>query len=101
MTQAKITRQNHYVSMWYQDGFIFGPRRTLQYLDLNPPRKELPNGRVIVGKDLRLRSPKQCFREKDLYTTRFGRTLNDEIEKFLFGAIDASGATAVRGVVQQ
>ena len=98
MTQAKITRQNHYVSMWYQDGFIFGPRRTLQYLDLNPPRKELPNGRVIVGKDLRLRSPKRCFREKDLYTTRFGRTLNDEIEKFLFGAIDASGATAVRGL---
>jgi hypothetical protein len=65
-------------------------------LDLNPPKTELPNGRVIVGRELELLSPKKCFREKDLYTTRFGRTLNDEIERFLFGAIDTAGANAVR-----
>ena len=96
MNQARITRQNHYVPIWYQKGFILGPRSTLQYLDLDPPKTELPNGRIIIGKELELRSPKRCFRDKDLYTTRFGRTLNDEVEKFLFGGIDASGATAVR-----
>ena len=96
MNQMQITRQNHYVPIWYQRGFILGPTKTLQYLDLHPPETELPNGRTIIGKALRRRSPKQCFRERDLYTTRFGRTWNDEIEKFLFGAIDANGATAIR-----
>ena len=96
MHQARISRQNHYVPIWYQKGFIIGPRNTLQYLDLNPPRTELHSGRIVIGKELDLRSPKRCFRERDLYTTRFGRTLNDEVEKFLFGAIDATGATAVR-----
>ncbi|WP_428097950.1 DUF4238 domain-containing protein [Candidatus Rariloculus sp.] len=96
MNKAKITRQNHYVPIWYQRGFIRGPKSTLQYLDLNPPTTELPSGEFFVEKELLVRSPKLCFREKDLYTTRFGRTLNDEIEKFLFGKIDASGATAVR-----
>ena len=96
MHQARISRQNHYVPIWYQKGFILGPRNTLQYLDLNPQRTELPNGCILIGEELELRSPKQCFRKKDLYTTRFGHTLNDEVEKFLFGGIDASGATAVR-----
>ena len=96
MNQAQITRQNHYVPIWYQKGFILGPRNTLQYLDLDPPKTELPNGRIIIGRELDLRSPKRCFRERDLYTTRLGRALNDKVEKFLFGAIDATGATAVR-----
>ena len=43
-----------------------------------------------------MRSPKQCFVEKDLYTTLFGQTPNDEIERFLFGPIDSTGALAVR-----
>ena len=96
MNQTRITRQNHYVPIWYQKGFILGPRSTLQYLNFDPPKTELPNGRIIIEKELELRSPKRCFLEKDLYTTRFGRTLNDEVEKFLFGAIDTSGATSVR-----
>ncbi len=96
MNRVRITRQNHYVPIWYQKGFILAPRSTLQYLDLDPPKTKLPNGRIIMGNELELRSPKRCFREKDLYTTRFGRTLNDAVEKFLFGTIDASGATAVR-----
>ena len=29
-------------------------------------------------------------------TTRFGKTINDEVERFLFGAINTSGARAVR-----
>jgi len=39
---------------------------------------------------------KQAFKELDLYTTRPGQTLNDEIETFLFGKIDKRGADAVR-----
>lgn len=95
MHQARFSRQNHYVPIWYQKGFIVRAGSTLQYLDLDPPKTELPNGRILIRKELELRSPGRCFREKDLYTTRFGRTLNDEVEKFLFGGIDASGATAV------
>jgi hypothetical protein len=33
---------------------------------------------------------------EDLYTTRFGSVINDEVERYLFGAIDRLGATAVR-----
>lgn len=96
MNQVHITRRNHYVPAWYQRGFIAGNRPTLQYLDLAPPKTKLPNGGVIVAKDLRLLSPKACFRETDLYTTRFGNSLNDEVERFLFGTIDTGGSTAVR-----
>ena len=100
MKKVQITRLNHYVPIWYQKDFILGPRNTLQYLDRDPPKKELPNGSILIGKELELRSPKQCFREKDLYTTRFGHTLNDEVEKILFGGIDSTGATAVRAFVR-
>ncbi len=34
--------------------------------------------------------------EEDLYTTRFGSVINDEVERYLFGAIDTRGAPAVR-----
>ena len=96
MTRGQITRQNHYVPIWYQKRFILGSRNTLQYLDLNPPKIELPSGRIIITKELKLWSPTRCFREMDLYTTRFGPTLNDDVEKSIFGPIDSSGATAVR-----
>ena len=92
----QLSRQNHYVPKWYQKRFIRGARGTLHRLDLDPPKTELPYGRAITGKNVQLRSPKRCFVEKDLYTTRFGRTLNDEVERFLFGPIDTSGAVAVR-----
>ena len=96
MKQSQITRQNHYVPCWYQKGFITGPRGTLHFLDQDPPEIKLPNDRKIIRKSLKLRPPTRCFREKDLYTTRFGNILNDEVEKFLFGAIDSSGAIAAR-----
>ena len=99
MHETQITRQNHYVPIWYQKGFILGPRKELQFLDLDPPKTELPDGRVIMGRKLVSRSPRQCFQKKDLYTTRFGQMLNDEVERFLFGVIDSKGATAVRAFV--
>jgi len=93
----QITHQNHYVPIWYQKGFIVAPSKSLQLLDLDPPRIVLPNGRSKLLRGIHLnRVPANCFVAEDLYTTRFGSVLNDEIERYLFGAIDRLGATAVR-----
>ena len=92
----QLSRRNHYVPKWYQTRFILGARSTLHYLDLNPASRELPGGRTITRKELELRSPKRCFAKYDLYTTRFGGTLNDEVESHLFGPIDNVGTLAVR-----
>src|SRR5258708_37803604 len=91
----QVTRHNHYVPIWYQKGFA-GPGTSLHYLDLNPPTTVLPNGRSIAARPLTYRAPKSCFWSEDLYTTRFGNILNDEVERFLFGKIDDLGARAVR-----
>lgn len=95
-SQTRITRHNHYVPRWYQKGFMIGPSNKLQYLDLDPSKIKLPNGDTISAKELNTRSTKRCFQEKDLYTTRFGSSPNDEVERFLFGEIDSNGAIAVR-----
>src|SRR6267378_5309569 len=92
----QLTRHNHYVPIWYQKGFVVGTGTSLNYLDLNPPTTVLPDGRGIAGRPLTYRAPRSCFWSEDLYTTRFGLTINDEIERFLFGAIDDFGARAVR-----
>jgi hypothetical protein len=92
----QITRHNHYVPVWHQKGFIVGPGRALNYLDLNPPSKILPDGRKITGRSITERAPKSCFWSEDLYTIQFGSIVNDEIERFLFGKIDDFGARSVR-----
>jgi hypothetical protein len=91
---SEITRQNHYVPIWYQKRFIPDTQQSLFYLDLNPPSFALADGRVVTGKSITLRAPKSCFWADDLYTTRFGAVLNDEVERRLFGRIDNSGAPA-------
>jgi hypothetical protein len=91
-----VTRDNHYVPIWYQKGFILKPRSSLYYLDLDPPKINLPDGRVKVLPGVKPKAPKSCFWELDLYTTRFGSVINDEIERYLFGRIDDDGARAVR-----
>ena len=96
MKKTQITRNNHYVAKWYQKRFLARPLTTLHYLDLDPPKIQLPNGRTRLRKAIETRSPNRCFVEEDLYTTRFGQELSDEIERVLFGAIDNSGAIAVR-----
>ena len=92
----QLSRQNHYVPKWYQKRFILGSRGTLHRLDLDASARHLPDGRKVAGRDVQLRSPKRCFVQQDLYTTRIGRMINDEVERFLFGPIDACGALAVR-----
>ena len=93
---SQLSRQNHYVPKWYQKGFILGSRGTLYRLDLDAASRQLPNGRKVVGRDVQLRSPKRCFVQQDLYTTRIGRMITDEVERYMFGPIDATGALAVR-----
>lgn len=96
MVAMSKTRNNHYVPQWYQDGFFELGRDTLAYLDLTPARKVLDDGRVITER-ARFDAPiSRSFRQMDLYSTFFGTSVNDEIERRLFGDIDARGANAVR-----
>jgi hypothetical protein len=95
----QLTRNNHYVPVWYQKGFLAEGESGLYYLDTCPDERTLPNGRGIVGRSVSKLPPTKCFCTLDLYTTQFGSTLNDEIERYLFGAIDNKGATAVRAFI--
>ncbi|WP_327196048.1 DUF4238 domain-containing protein [Sphingomonas sp. ERG5] len=91
-----LTRDNHFVPRWYQKGFFEPGRSTLAYLDLDPPSRTLDDGRVITERPLFAAPTKRCFFQTDLYSTFFGRSVDDEIERLLFGTIDTSGAHAVR-----
>ena len=92
----QVTRHNHYVPEWYQRGFLQKNESQLHYLDTFPEQKVLSDGRTVTMNSLSKRGPRGCFQEYDLYSTRFGATINDEVEKYLFGSIDTRGARAVR-----
>lgn len=87
------SRENHYVPEWYQRGFRVAGADNW-FLDLAPPPLR-PDGMPILARP-RQRPPKACFWEHDLYVTRFGDELNDQIETVLFQGIDDYGASAVR-----
>lgn len=93
------TRNNHYVPQWYQQGFFEPGQSKYAYIDLSPPRTTLEDGRVFTGRARFQSTTEQCFRQRDLYSTFFGRSVNDEIERRLFGVIDSKGAEAVRAFV--
>ena len=93
------TRDNHYVPEWYQKGFLQNDTDKLCYLDLTPDKKELPNGRIVVFNDRHDWHTSKCFYQTDLYTTFFGNYINDDVETFLFGKIDDSGARAIRAFI--
>lgn len=92
------SRRNHYVPQWYQEGFFEPGKRTLAYLDLSP-EKMLPDGRRISGRALFDAPTSRAFVEQDLYSTFFGASVNDEVERRLFGDIDARGSMAVRAFI--
>ncbi len=92
----QLARENHYVPKWYQRRFLHTGESQLYYLNLWPDQKLLPDGRNIPRKALHRWGVTSCFSETDLYTTKFGSAFNDDIEKFLFGAIDNRGAHAIR-----
>lgn len=90
------TRNNHYVPQWYQEGFFEPGRNTYSYLDLSPRQHVLSDGRVVTEKSKFISTTSRAFCQRDLYSTFFGTTVNDEIERRLFGDIDTRGARAVR-----
>ncbi|MBG0810397.1 DUF4238 domain-containing protein [Methylosinus sp. H3A] len=93
------TRNNHYVPQWYQKGFFEPGRNSFFYLDMSPTRHSLPDGRIVVERS-KFESPtSRAFWQRDLYSTFFGASVNDEIERKLFGDIDKRGADAIRAFV--
>ncbi len=93
------TRDNHYVAQWYQEGFFDVEQKQYHYLDLNPKMIVLADGRTFPEKHKFKSYTSQCFYTTDLYTTFFGREINDEIERKLFGPIDDWGSNAVRAFI--
>lgn len=64
---------------------------------MTPERKTLPDGRVITQNDAWNDTPtSKAFVQKVLYSTFFGTSVNDEIERRLFGDIDGRGSQAMR-----
>jgi hypothetical protein len=95
-----VTRNNHYVPQWYQEGFFEPGRSSLAYVDMTPDRQILADGRVIEQRGEWNDTPtSKAFRQKDLYSTFFGTSFNDEIERRLFGDVDTRGAKAVRAFI--
>jgi hypothetical protein len=94
------SRNNHYVPIWYQKGFLLPESDKLHYVDLSPAEIHLDDGRVRNHKSQWRSPPARCFVKRDLYTTVFGAEINDEVERFLFGQVDTAGAIAVGGYIQ-
>lgn len=92
----QLSRNNHYVPKWYQEGFLAAGDERLHHLDLAPASVRLPDGRSYQHRSKSREYPKHAFRIHDLYSTRFGDIVDDEIERKLFGAIDTRGAAAIR-----
>jgi hypothetical protein len=96
-----ITRNNHYVPQWYQEGFFEPGRSSLAYVDLTPDRKELPDGRVIIQRGSWDDTPtSKAFRQKDLYSTFFGTSVNDEIERPMARACAAPCWRSTQSAIQ-
>ncbi len=95
-----ITRNNHYVPQWYQQGFFEPGRKSLAYVDMTPDHKVLSDGRVITQNGAWNDTPtSKAFFQTDLYSTFFGTSVNDEIERRLFGDVDTRGSQAVRAFI--
>ena len=91
MSKKDITRDNHYVPIWHQKGFLSKGKGKLHYLNMSPDEIPLPDGSIKHHRDLFENYPSQCFYQTDLYSTFLGVHVNDEIEQKLFGEIDTKG----------
>lgn len=94
-----VSRDNHYVPVWYQEGFLEPKASKFHYYDLSPKQHTASDGRIVPGRSRFDSHPTRCFKETDLYSTFFGKVVNDEIERRLFGEIDTKGAAAVRAFI--
>ena len=90
------TRNNHYVPQWHQERFFADGENTIFYLDLKPTMHRRGDGTLVAGRSLFKAPTSRAFVQRDLYSTFFGAEANDEIERKLFGDIDARRADAIR-----
>lgn len=70
-------------------------------LDLSPEIIKKPNGELVEKRALTTKGPSRFFYNIDLYTTKYFGIENDEIEKRLFGKIDAQGSLALPALVSK
>src|ERR1700722_10269333 len=92
------THRNHYVPKWYQNRFFKKPDVGLFSLELSIPSGGTPES--VQARAHKRHSPKVCFYGEDLYTTVLFGVPNDDIERFLFGDIDNTGAQAVLAIAE-
>jgi hypothetical protein len=89
-------KENHYVPQWYQRRFLPSVReQKFRYLDLYPESFVDPTGAKRQKKKIFRWGTDRCFKQMDLYTTRFGALESTEIERFFFGRVDREGREAV------
>src|SRR5580704_1783447 len=89
-------RENHYVAQWYQRRFLPATgEKKFYYLDLKPEQFRDDSGALHQKKALQRWGANSCFKQTDLYTTRFGAWHSTEIEQFFFGRVDAQGRDAI------
>jgi hypothetical protein len=86
---------NHYVPEWYQKRFLVPGSHKLFYLDFSPPSFRDAKGGVHFAKEVKLRGPRSCFCEDNLYTVQLGSLSSTEIEQLFFGEIDRRGRFGV------
>jgi hypothetical protein len=91
---SKQYRHNHYVPVWYQRRFMLPGQHRYYRLDLKPDVVNA-GGTKYTRNALHHWSPDRIFAEDDLYTTRWGRVVNTEIEQFFFGRLDNEGPRAL------
>jgi hypothetical protein len=89
-------KENHYVPQWYQRRFLPATgEQKFRYLDLHPETFVDANGVTRQKKSLQRWGTSNCFKQTDLYTTRFGAWESTEIEQLFFGRVDHEGRKAV------
>ena len=93
---AQLSHKHHYVPEWYQRRFLHSGATAFKILDLHPKKFRDKKG-VVRGTSTSIlnKGPAAWFFEKDLYSTRVFGTPNDDIETYLFGAIDREGRRAI------
>lgn len=89
-------KRNHYVPEWYQHRFIPSDLKDKKfyYLDLKPDTL-VSNGHYFKRNQIKRWGPDFCFKQDDLYTTKFDDWESTEIEREFFGAIDSAGKKAI------
>jgi len=94
MKKRDQSREHHYVPEWYQKRFAFPGEHRLFHLDLLP-KLFTKDGAQFTLDGVSFRSPRLCFKRRDLYTLKLGSWTTDQIERQFFGEVDTRGRKAV------